>query len=61
MAGGVAQGLGPEFMSQYYKKKKRKEKKKISPFVRCPFYSYTHFSNVCLFFILIYTNYSYIG
>jgi hypothetical protein len=27
-AGGVAQGVGPEFKPQYHKKKKRKKEKK---------------------------------
>jgi hypothetical protein len=27
-AGGVAQGVGPEFKSQYYKKKKKERKKR---------------------------------
>jgi hypothetical protein len=31
MAGGVAEGVEPEFKLQYYKKKKKKKKKIIRP------------------------------
>jgi hypothetical protein len=31
-AGGVAQGVGPEFKPQYCKKKKKKERKKLHKF-----------------------------